>query len=428
MRILVVSTNTLLRPMPVLPVGAGMVYSALTAAGFSTRFLDLAFVAEPLEALREELRVTGADLICLSVRNIDNQVIQQPESYLSFLQEVMQVCRTCSSAKVLLGGAAMLVMPGELVKELGADYGIKGSGGEAEAVRLAREMEQGQAPETGTVRNADPAYHPVYSRVPPKSLFAPQYFIPNPRIKKASMGYQASRGCSRHCIYCSEGYMNAGACRIPAEQFSEDMKILENDYQVRSITFVDGVFNHEVEETVEFCNLIGRTSPSLEWSCALTPAHITEDLIRSLKENGCRFVDIGADSGSRQMLRRMGKQFTPEQLVELGHLLERYQLPYSVSLLFGGPGENEETVQETVQVVNQLNPVYILASQGIRVYPHTSLYHVALQEQVIRAEDNLLFPAYYQSKDYSADLLTDALSASRHIYKDMLMNSIGGRT
>lgn len=144
MRILVVSTNTLLKPLPVLPVGAGMVYSALTAAGFRTRFLDLAFMAEPLEALREELRVTGADLICLSVRNIDNQVIQQPESYLSFLQQVMQVCRICSSAKVLLGGAAMLVMPGELVKELGADYGIKGSGSEAEAVRLAREIERGR--------------------------------------------------------------------------------------------------------------------------------------------------------------------------------------------------------------------------------------------------------------------------------------------
>lgn len=222
--------------------------------------------------------------------------------------------------------------------------------------------------------------------------------------------------------------MNAGACRISAEQFGEDMKILENDYQVHNITFVDGVFNHEVEETVEFCRLIGCTSPSLEWSCALTPAQVTEELIRSLKENGCRFVDIGADSGSRQLLRRMGKQFTPEQLVELGHLLEHYQLPYSVSLLFGGPGENAETVQETVQVVNQMNPVYILASQGIRVYPHTALYNIALQEQVIRAEDNLLFPAYYQSKDYSADLLTDALSASRHIYKDMLMNSIGGRT
>ncbi|MFD1909275.1 hypothetical protein ACFSQ7_43030 [Paenibacillus rhizoplanae] len=129
MRILVVSTNTLLKPLPVLPVGAGMVYSALTAAGFRTRFLDLAFVAEPLEALREELRDTGADLICLSVRNIDNQVIQQPESYLSFLQQVMQVCRTCSSAKVLLGGAAMLVMPGELVKELGGGLRHQGERG-----------------------------------------------------------------------------------------------------------------------------------------------------------------------------------------------------------------------------------------------------------------------------------------------------------
>ncbi|NQX49129.1 radical SAM protein [Paenibacillus tritici] len=428
MRILVVSTNTLLKPMPVLPVGAGMVYSALKAAGFEARFLDMAFVAEPLEALRDELRACEPELICLSVRNIDNQVIQQPESYLSFVHEVMKVCRTCSSAKVMIGGAAMLVMPGELVEELGADYGIKGSGGEAEAVRLVHDLERGMAPDTGTVRNADPAYHPVYSRIPAKSLFSPQYFIPNPRIKKASMGYQASRGCSRHCIYCSEGYMNSGACRIPAEQFMEDMRIVQADYQVNSITFVDGVFNHEVEETIEFCGQIGRTSTSLEWSCALTPANITEELIRSLKHTGCRFVDIGADSGSGRMLRRMGKQFTPEHLLELGRLLEQYHIPYSVSLLFGGPGEHEETVQETVQLVNQLNPVYILASQGIRIYPHTALYNIALQEQVIHPADNLLLPAFYQSRDYSTDLLTKALAASRHIYKDMLMNSIGGRT
>lgn len=428
MRVLVVSTNTLLKPLPALPVGAGMVYSALTAAGFETCFVDLAFTEEPLEVLRGELTAFRPELICLSVRNIDNQVVQQPECYLPFIREVMEVCRSCSSARVLLGGAAMLVMPAELVQALGADYGIKGSGGEAEAVRLACELEQGLAPETGTVRIADPAYHPVYSRIPPKSLFAPQYFIPNPRIKKASMGYQASRGCSRHCIYCSEGYNQPVACRIPAEQFCEDMRILETEYQVHNITFVDGVFNHDVEETVEFCRLIGRTSPTLEWSCVLTPAQVTEELIRALKENGCRFVDIGADSGSREMLRRMGKQFSPEQLVTLGRLLEQYHLPYSVSLLFGGPGECEATLQETVQTVNEMNPVYILASQGIRVYPHTALYHVALQEQVIRPEDDLLVPVFYQSKEYNTDLLTKALDSSRHIYKDMLMNSIGGRT
>lgn len=427
MRILVVSTNTLKKPMPVLPVGAGMVYSALTAAGFETRFLDMAFVAEPFGALRDELQVFGPELICLSVRNIDNQVIQQPESYLPFIREVMKVCRTCSSAKVLLGGAAMLVMPEELVEELGADYGIKGSG-ETEAVKLAHDIERGQATGRGKVLTAVPAYHPVYSRIPAKTLFSPQYFIPNPRIKKASMGYQASRGCSRHCIYCSEGYKNSGSCRIPAEQFMEDMKILQADYQVNSITFVDGVFNHDVEDTMEFCGLIGRTSASLEWSCALTPANITEELVSLLKRTGCRFVDIGADSGSERMLRRMGKQFHPEQLLELGRLLEQYQIPYSVSLLFGGPGEHEETMAETVQLVNRLNPVYILASQGIRIYPHTALYHIALQEQVIHKNDNLLVPAFYQSKDYSDTLLTKVLAASRHIYKDMLMNSIGGRT
>lgn len=427
MRILVVSTNTLLKPLPVLPIGAGMVYSALTAAGFETRFLDLAFLAEPLKVLREDLEFFVPDLICLSIRNIDNQVIQKPVSYLPFIRKVMEVCRSYSTAEVLLGGAAMLVMPEELMEELQADYGIKGSG-EAEVVRLAHDIECRRAGDRGTVISADPAYHPVYSRIPDKRLFSAQYFVQNPRIKKASMGYQASRGCSRHCIYCSEGYIKSGTCRVPAEQFLEDMRILQVDYQVNNITFVDGVFNHDVRETIDFCHMIAQTASSLQWSCALTPANISEELISLMKSAGCCFVDIGADSGSEQMLRRMGKQFHPDQLLELGRLLELYQIPYSVSLLFGGPGEHAETVHETVQLINRLNPVYILASEGIRIYPHTSLYHIALHEQVIHKNDNLLMPAFYQSKAYTAPVLIKALSASHHTYKDMLMNSIGERT
>ena len=64
-------------------------------------------------------------------------------------------------------------------------------------------------------------------------------------------------------------------------------------------------------------------------------------------------------------------------------------------LLLGGPGETRASVEESLTFVDALNMDAVRVTVGIRIYPHTALAETALQEGVLSAGDNLLFPRFY---------------------------------
>ena len=71
-RVLLVSTNRERQPYPVVPNGLACVASALDAAGYGVRFLDLCFAKNPVASARAAVRAFRPDVIGVSVRNIDN--------------------------------------------------------------------------------------------------------------------------------------------------------------------------------------------------------------------------------------------------------------------------------------------------------------------------------------------------------------------
>lgn len=64
-------------------------------------------------------------------------------------------------------------------------------------------------------------------------------------------------------------------------------------------------------------------------------------------------------------------------------------------LLFGGPGETKETVDESLEFAYSLDLEAIKITVGIRIYPHTELAQIAIKEGLINADDNLLIPKFY---------------------------------
>lgn len=426
MRILLISTNLLKSPTPVVPVGAGIIYSSIKKHGYDAEFLDMAFLDNPLQKLKERLKSFQPDVICISIRNIDNHVMQKSESYLPFTKQVVSICRNNCSCKIIVGGAAMQVMPNEIMDYLQVDFGIIGPG-EIEIISILRELDG-----TGTtcakkenrLRIANNYFHPILSCIPEKDIFDNKYFNYCTNIKKTVIGYQTTRGCLNKCIYCSLSCQKRGFSRISNEQLDYDINMLTCKYGLKKVTFVDDIFNQDLDNTMNLCTQLQKISSNLKWTCSMTPAFFSEELIACMKIAGCVFVDLGIDSGSDKMLENMGKGFYAEKLIILADLLKKYQIPYSVSLLFGGPGENTKTIRETINIVNKLNPIYVLAGLGLRIYPKTKLYNIAIKEGIIKKDDNMLIPKFYSSSEFSIELLKNELTNSKHIYKDMLMNNL----
>ena len=128
MRVLLVSANTERLTMPTPPLGAAMVAAATRCHGHEVELLDLLGSDDPSGTVREAIDRTRAEVIGISVRNIDDQNRGQPTFLLHSVEEVVHACRSTSTAPLVLGGAGYSIFPAAALDYLGADYGIAGEG------------------------------------------------------------------------------------------------------------------------------------------------------------------------------------------------------------------------------------------------------------------------------------------------------------
>jgi radical SAM superfamily enzyme YgiQ (UPF0313 family) len=140
----------------------------------------------------------------------------------------------------------------------------------------------------------------------------------------------------------------------------------------------------------------------------INPRNTSLELFRLMKEAGFVQIDATPDTASATVLKRMGKGFGLKEVILTAEMIREAGMPTMWFFLFGGPGETEATVAETFDFIDRyVNPDdMVFMSPGLRIYPNTPLYRIALEEGVIRKEQSLLWPpVYYFSPDAPRALL-----------------------
>ncbi|HXC92827.1 MAG TPA: cobalamin-dependent protein, partial [Geobacteraceae bacterium] len=146
MRILLISSNVTTSPYPIYPIGLGMISAALANSGHEVLQTDFLFNETSLEASGNEIRDYNPDIIGISVRNIDNVNFMNNKYYIDNVKNIVSRIREVSDAKVVLGGAGFSLIPAQILKETGADYGVIGEG-ERLMVEFADNAAKGIFPE-----------------------------------------------------------------------------------------------------------------------------------------------------------------------------------------------------------------------------------------------------------------------------------------
>lgn len=111
--------------MPVVPLGAFLVAEATERAGHNVRFLDLMFEKHPVRAIEKAVEQFRPDVIGFSVRNIDNNDMSNPAFFPKDIPPLIDKIRKLTPALIVLGGAAVSVMPEQLLptRKVLAEYG-----------------------------------------------------------------------------------------------------------------------------------------------------------------------------------------------------------------------------------------------------------------------------------------------------------------
>ena len=136
---------------------------------------------------------------------------------------------------------------------------------------------------------------------------------------------------------------------------------------------------------------------SIPWGAFFVPTLPPADYFRELADAGLSHAEFGTESLSDVMLKNLRKPFIVNNVYEAHSLALKAGLNIAHYFLLGGPGEDGQTLRKTLDNAEKLEKCVFFFFCGIRIYPHTALYDLALQEGQITAEQNLLSPVFYRS-------------------------------
>jgi len=420
MRLLFVSTNRLRRIMTPMPLGLASIIAQLDESQHQIEVLDLMFADDPRAALHSLLTDFEPELIGLSIRNIDNQCYLQTEYFLPEVKELIELCREHSTAPIVIGGPAFTVSPTATLEFLQADFGVIGEG-EKVFGELVERIAQGADcsdlpglvwPSEGGVRaNPPQLIEDLDSLQPPRiDLFEPQRYA----AEGGASSVISKQGCTFRCLYCDSPHVMGSRWRKKSpERVAGELESLQREMGGGLVFFTDAVFNHPPDYAKKICEAIIRRGLDISWIATVHPAFAQRDLFERMRDAGCRAVSVGCDTASARMLEILRKDFTLDQLDSALDLLEELQIQYVLSVLVGAPGENRETIEETIEFLSDRNPLMLDFCVGIRLMPHTALFDMAVQEGVISADDPLMEPKFYlspQVADWIEEYLTEICS------------------
>ena len=127
MKILLTASNTCTDPYPVYPLGMSVIAQALAAAGHDVKQFDVA--VSGLGALPEAIRSFSPEAVGISIRNLDSVNSRTPgQDFLRMPVAMAEVIRGQTDAPLILGGSGFSLLPEEILKLTGADYGVIGEG------------------------------------------------------------------------------------------------------------------------------------------------------------------------------------------------------------------------------------------------------------------------------------------------------------
>ncbi|UCF84542.1 MAG: radical SAM protein [Desulfobacteraceae bacterium] len=405
MRVLLISANTEMINMPVLPLGLGCIARATQEAGHEIKIINLMDQEEVVEALGESIGEFKPDVIGISVRNIDDQVMETPRFLLEPVKSMISFCRAHNDATIVIGGAGYSIFPQSALEFLDADMGIQGEGEQSfllllESLRKKSDLagipglylpKKGLQGKRHFLTKLDNFPIPL----PEVHLWSPSY------IKKQEiwLPFQTRRGCSMNCSYCSTALIEGKVMRKrdPSHVVKMLSQYVESGFD--HFFFVDNVFNLPLSYAKSFCDRIIEQGLNMTWRCILYPWKMDEALVEKMAIAGCTEVSLGFESGSPQILQNMNKRFCLEDVRKISEYLKKFNIKRMGFLLLGGPGENKKTVQESLEYADSLDLESMKITAGIRIYPSTLLKQQAIKEGLIESNDNLLSPKFYVSKD-----------------------------
>lgn len=419
MRVLLVYANQSRDLLPPPPVGLAYVAEAAARAGHEVAFVDLLAARRPAVALRSAVRAFGPDVVGVSVRSLDNVIAQRPVSHVESVAANLAVIRAETTAPIVLGGPAVSILRGAALAALDADFAVVGEGEEA-FPRLLAELAGGRH----------------FDAIPGLCYRGGDGIVVNPPTQLAAFSasglarwvdwrfyerhgstwpIQAKRGCPLGCVYCAYPRIE-GACHRLRDvgDIVDEIKEVARTARPKTFEIVDSTFNVPIDHALALCEEVVRRDLGVRLTATtVNPLVVSRELFTLMKRAGFTSMMVTPEAASDRTLEGLGKGFGRGQVIRTAALVRESGIPSAWFFLLGGPGETEETAEETVSFIEEhlAGPsTLVIVTTGLRVLPGTALAERAVAEGVIPRDASLVDAAFYFSPQASERWLLERVN------------------
>jgi radical SAM superfamily enzyme YgiQ (UPF0313 family) len=187
-----------------------------------------------------------------------------------------------------------------------------------------------------------------------------------------------SRGCPGECVFCDRSVFGNVLRAYSAEYTFKMIKELYQKFGVREIQLRDDNFTAYRKRMLELCAMLKAEKLDLVWTCACRVDMVNPEILAIMKDAGCWQIWYGVESGSDEILAKIGKHTTTRQIREAVRMTSAAGISPCGFFMLGSPGETRATLEETLRFSREL-PLDEAHFSFMTPFPGSQLYARALE-------------------------------------------------
>jgi radical SAM superfamily enzyme YgiQ (UPF0313 family) len=200
-------------------------------------------------------------------------------------------------------------------------------------------------------------------------------------IKRPVDTVSTSRGCPYNCTFCSSREIWGPLYRYrSAEDVVDEIELLIKKYGTRGIYFREDNFTLNKKRVINLCDELIKRNMKIEWECSSRVDLVDKELLKKMREAGCKFIWYGFESGSPKTLEIISKGITVEKSRKAAKITKEAGIGIGGSFMIGIPGETKKDVIKTYNFIKELALTRVSLAHFLGV-PDCQLYREIIKNK-----------------------------------------------
>jgi len=175
---------------------------------------------------------------------------------------------------------------------------------------------------------------------------------------KPQLDYITSQGCRFRCAFCADPfvYQRRWVGLEPA-RVGAVVEEWWRRYRFADLNFQDETYFTSTPRVIAIAEEFIRRGLPITWAATMRAdqcMRLTDEAFQTCKRSGLRRVLVGVESGSPDMLKRIKKDITVEQVLETAARCRDFGVRVQFPFIVGFPGEDDASVTATLALMKRL--------------------------------------------------------------------------